>query len=123
MQHWLSGRASRCQREGHEFKSRMLLHGPLAQQADANGLNPSQCRFESDRGYQTQENHQMDRYWEVEFPDTRIQVSGEWTERQAKEAIKTAVMSLIDSNLRLVEPEPEPAEDITNIEVVFGSQE
>lgn len=65
----------------------------------------------------------MDRYWEVEFPDTRIQVSGEWTERQAKEAIKTAVMSLIDSNLRLVEPEPEPAEDITNIEVVFGSQE
>ena len=61
----------------------------------------------------------MNAYWEVEFPDTKMQVSGEWTEQQARDAIKTALNDFIDKNLRKVEPEPELPE---GIEVVFGDE-
>lgn len=57
------------------------------------------------------------KYWEVEFPDTKMQVSGEWTKQQATDAIKTALLDFIDKHIELIEPEPELPE---GIEVTFG---
>ena len=59
----------------------------------------------------------MDKYWEVEFPDTKMQVSGNWTKQQATDAIKQALVDYIEKNVKMVEPEPDIPE---GIEVVFG---
>ena len=61
----------------------------------------------------------MDPYWEVEFPDTKMQVSGNWSKQQATDAIKQAMIDYIEKHIKRVEPAP----DIEGVEVVFGELE